>query len=234
MKKVLTLALAVMMLCGVCLAEDMEGERMALGIWDLEMITDADGNVLDTDFPFSTVGIYNDFTGFFDVGDLTGDGTWEENEDGTGFILNIEGDLQGFLVDPETGYLIWEDPEDGSRLIFAPHVDLPALINAEGLEDFQGTWIITGVLQYGLYGDLTGETEETLMAVFGTAEPAIVIDGENVNILSGLKTGTAQFTDGALLVENEDGVFNICMTEDGGIACDGDNGVITTYYAVKQ
>lgn len=234
MKKVLAILAATVLLIslvsGVSLAEDMEGEKFVLGIWDLVEYRDADGNLIDEEVPGISVWLFNDGTGLVETEDGQYEGVIEEPDYGDMIVLNLGGDYLGFEFDADTNYLKHTDPEDESVAYYAPRVDLPAALNAQSADEFDGTWNITGYYTNNIYVDLKGETEETLTAIFGTATPTVVIDGENVNILNGALIGTATFANGELTVTGDNGTATIELVEQG-ISINGGNQII--YYAEK-
>ena len=232
MKKLATLLLALMMMSGACLAEDTD-EQIALAVYDLIGITVGDVPTPEEELPFVTAFFFNDHTFTLYQDDDVYTGTYDASDEHEGFVVTLPDLTIDFIMDPETDYLYIINEKTAAQAIFAPHVDLPATINAESMEDFQGIWHINAALELGHPVDLTDADDRA--AVFGTTDPVIVIDGDHVNVLDGQLEGIALFVDGALTVIIPGGEIVIEMTEDGGIVCPAPEAseLVSLLYAVK-
>lgn len=232
MKKMFAFMIAVMMLFSVCCAEPAE-EKELIASWALVAMTDENGNELEGEVPPFYVGIYDDGTGYYETDeDAASEGTWEMLPDGTGFGITVADNYFEFIMDEKTGNISNEDPEDGSLMIFAPEGDMPAEINAESMDEFQGAWKVNAAVISGFYYDLSDANDEEMTQLFGMANPIITINGNQVTMPDGT-AGTAVFNAGALDVTFGSNVVTICLTETGDITFPVDGGSISAVYAVK-
>lgn len=230
MKKLFAFVLALCLFCCAALAE--ESSAVTLGMWSLTAMKDAEGNV--TEAPMTMIlAVYSDSTFAMASDDDEMTGTWAMNEAEDGLILTMQdGSVQEMTSDPETGDLYTED--QGMTLIFTVYTaELPDIVAAASIDDFQGTWLINGALMDGHYYDLTNESEETMIMFFGSATPSIVITGDQVDVREGRRTGTAAFEDGGLVVTDGDTTFFVSLLDDGRITTAIGDALISDYFAVK-
>ena len=229
MKKILMLTLALCLCCCAVFAEETAVET--LGVWELTAAMDAEGNPLEAGVTM-ILAAFSDGTFTIESDMEPVAGTWTLNETEDGLILDMgDGTTQEMLVDPSTGYLYTET--EGIILILTPYVELPDIVAAASLEDFQGTWLINGVIMGGTYYDLSGESEDSMVMLFGSATPSIVIAGDQVDVREGRQTGTAAFEEGGLVVTDGETTFFVSLLEDGRITVATGDELITDYFAVK-
>lgn len=234
MKKLVSLLIALMMMVSVCCAEDTD-EQIVLGIYDLVAIMEDGKFIAEEDTPMVTVFFYNDFTVtiYMNEDDVI-TGTYDASDEHDGFVVTTESGVFDFVLDPEANVMYLTDAESKRQATFALHIDTPAIINAESMNDFQGVWHVNAAVEMNIMVDLTDD-DDSKIALFGSADPVIVIEGNHVNVLDGKMEGTAEFIDGSLSVATDNGAFSIEMTEDGGIACAApdDYELVSVLFAVK-
>lgn len=231
MRKMLGLLLVLALLLGVCCAEEFD-MHIVIAVWDLEATVE-DGKVVPVDGTH-TVEIYRylDDTGTIIENGQVYEGTYSPCYDHDGSILTVNGKELEFTYDVESQYLYLNGEQGDVIAVFAPRFE-PRPIPANSLDEFQGEWHIWGVVKEGEWIDLNMGGEDVL-ALFGTDEPTVVIEGDQVTVLNAL-TGTATFDNGELLVETANGVFTICLAEYDNIGCfaPDQDVVIPRFYAVK-
>lgn len=228
MKKILAMVLALMMLAvtAVCYAETAE-EPECVEVWDtIAMYKDGEQAEEGT-YPMISLFLYNDYTLELESGESAFTGTFEMTSDPQGYLANVNGEELPFIYDAETNTLSLTDP-NGNVAVFGLRVDLPAELNAESIDEFQGTWHITSVIKEGRWISLDTEEGQTVKNdYFHLDDPTIVIEGNKVTMLEQME-GTAEFVDGALVVTAEGNTFNIDLTEGDGIVCWVEEDVVTS------
>ena len=225
MKKILAMVLALMMLTmtGICFAETTE-EPECLQVWDATaMYIDGERNEAGS-FPDISLFLFADRSARLESGENAYTGTVTTVKDPLGYLVTIDDHELTFIYDEENNTLSMTD-SSGNMIVLGQRVDLPAELNAESIDDFQGTWHVTSVIMHGRWISFDSEEGQTIKNdYFHTDDPTIVIEGNKVNVLNA-QEGTAEFVDGALVVTVPDGTFNITLTEGDGIVCSVGNDV---------
>ncbi len=236
MKKFVAMLLALMLLTvtGICFAETAE-EPECIEIWDIVAMYSNDELMEEGTYPLISLFLYNDYTLRVESDEDAYTGTFEMTSDPLGYLATVNDTSLPFVYDEETNCLFLSDGY-GTTAVFSLRVDLPAELNAESIDEFQGTWHVTSVIKEGRWISFDSEEGQTVKNdYFHLDDPTIVIEGDKVNVLNAME-GTAEFVDGALMVTFPNGAFSITLTEGDGIVCavaDGVDSAITHLYCDK-
>lgn len=106
--------------------------------------------------------------------------------------------------------------------------ELPEAIEAEAVDDFFGTWVLSGAIYNGVLLD-----EEGMAGIFGDQTPFFEVNEDKMIAYSTDENGEIQaqeidytFADGFLSAEDEDGTYNIVMLEDYSLAISMNDGAL--------
>lgn len=235
MKKLLALVLALMMLTvtGICFAETTE-EPECLQVWDATaMYIDGVRNEAGS-FPAISLFLFDDQSARLESGEKVYTGTVVTTHDPLGYLVTIGENEVSFIYDEANNTLSMTD-NSGNTIVLEQRVDLPAELNAESIDEFQGTWHVTSVIKEGRWISLDSEEGASVKESLHSDDPTIVIEGNTVNLF-GAGELTAEFVDGALTATVSDGTMHIVLTEGDGIVCYGESDtytIITHMYCNK-
>lgn len=235
MKKILAMVLALMMLTmtGICFAETAE-EPECLQVWDaIAMYIDGERNEAGS-FPDISLFLFDDRSACLESGENVYTGTVTTTKDPLGYLVTIGDHELSFIYDEENNTLSMTD-SSGNMIVLSQRADLPAELNAESIDEFQGTWHVTSVIKEGHWISLDSEEGASVKESLHTDDPTIVIEGNNVNLL-GAGEFTVEFVDGALVATVSDATMHIVLTEGDGIVCYGESdtySLITHLYCDK-
>lgn len=236
MKKILAMVLALMMLTvtGICFAETTE-EPECLQVWDATaMYIDGERNEAGS-FPDISLFLFADRSARLESGENAYTGTVTTVKDPLGYLVTIGDHELTFIYDEEDNTLSMTD-SSGNMIVLEQRVDLPAELNAESIDDFQGTWHVTSVIMEGRWISLdTEEGQAVKENHLHVDDPTIVIEGNHVNLL-GAGEFDVEFVDGALQATLSGATMHIVLTEGDGIVCYGESdaySLITHMYCDK-
>ena len=235
MKKILAMVLTLMMLTmtGICFAETAE-EPECLQVWDATaMYIDGERNEAGS-FPDISLFLFDDRSARLESGENVYTGTVTSSKDPLAYIVTIGDNELTFIYDEENNTLSMTD-SSGNMIVLEQREDLPAELNAESIDEFQGTWHVTSVIKEGRWISLDSEEGASVKEALHSDDPTIVIEGNNVNLF-GAGEFTAEFVDGALVATVSDATMHIVLTEGDGIVCYGESdtySLITHLYCDK-
>lgn len=186
-------------------------------------------------YPPISIFLYEDNTVRMESNDNVFTGTFEMSNDPAGYLLSVNDTTIFCAYDADTGLLYIIDDVSGTTGAFALRVDLPAELNAESIDEFQGNWRVNYLLAHDRMISTDSDAGAELLSNSSITDPVVTINGTKVNFF-GMLEGDAELVDGALVVTTPNGTLNITLTEGDGFVLDipGGSMGISRMYADKE